>query len=900
LTNKIFLVFFLSTFLDSAVSIAQFSQTTLYPVDEHASLNAIIPDFQVNENEGGGPQSRPAVTTDANGNFVVTWLDRRNGDNYRGTGIADIYAQRYASDGTAIGSNFRVNDEPGSAEAVSGPAIASDSSGNFVITWEDDRDFNDIYAQRYTSDGVALGSNFKVNDELGVTTFTGRHHWPDIAMDGSGNYVITWSDGRRDGYNIFAQRYSSDDIALGSNFKVSDAGDARQFHSAIAIDESGTFMITWHDERNDDTDIYAQLYASDGSASGNNLLVSDDPDSADQGLPDISTDGNGNFVITWQDGRNGDRDIFAQLYASDGSASGNNFLVSDDPDSAEQRYPAISTDSNGNFVVTWQDERDDDDIYAQRYDSDGMALGNNFKVNDDQGDAGQYRPAIAADRNGDFLITWEDERHGDVNIYVQRHASNGNTLGNNLKVNDDEGSARQAESAISTDGSGNFVITWEDLRSGDRDIYAQRYSRDGTALGTNFKVNVDPGSEAPREAPVVATDSIGNFVITWQDLRSGIRRDIYAQRYSSDGTALGSNIKVNNDEGNTSHMSSAIAMEGSGDFVIAWVNYSPDRDIYAQRYKDDGTAIGNNFKVNDVPVTKWVPRLAIAIDSSGSFIIAWEVEHDHDGEISAQRYSSDGTALVSNFRVDEAGGFSPAISADAEGNFVIAWQHSDIFAQRYSGEGTAIGGYFRVNDEQASCGHDDPAISTDDNGNFVITWSKLVRDERGRCIADIYGQRYASDGTTLGENFKVIHTTNNVLSHDVQLWNNRIYNTWTDNPISGTGYDIWANVLEWDTPVGIDAYESTRLPLAFALHQNHPNPFNTSTIISYSLPKASFVVLKIYNIHGRGIQTLVDEYQTADVYTVQFDASDLASGLYFYKLFVGSDFVETKKMVLMK
>lgn len=86
----------------------------------------------------------------------------------------------------------------------------------------------------------------------------------------------------------------------------------------------------------------------------------------------------------------------------------------------------------------------------------------------------------------------------------------------------------------------------------------------------------------------------------------------------------------------------------------------------------------------------------------------------------------------------------------------------------------------------------------------------------------------------------------------------------------------------------------------FVLHANYPNPFNPSTVISYSIPNSGDVSLNVYDILGREIQTLVSEFQNAGTYFVNFDASKLSSGIYFYNLQVGNDFVETKKMLLMR
>ena len=104
-----------------------------------------------------------------------------------------------------------------------------------------------------------------------------------------------------------------------------------------------------------------------------------------------------------------------------------------------------------------------------------------------------------------------------------------------------------------------------------------------------------------------------------------------------------------------------------------------------------------------------------------------------------------------------------------------------------------------------------------------------------------------------------------------------------------------------EVPTGVAVERlADELPKDFGLYQNHPNPFNPSTIISYSIFKPGFVTLTIYNILGRETKTLVSEFQIANTYSVNFDASKLSSGIYFYRLQVGREFVGTKKMLLMR
>ena len=89
------------------------------------------------------------------------------------------------------------------------------------------------------------------------------------------------------------------------------------------------------------------------------------------------------------------------------------------------------------------------------------------------------------------------------------------------------------------------------------------------------------------------------------------------------------------------------------------------------------------------------------------------------------------------------------------------------------------------------------------------------------------------------------------------------------------------------------------IPQDFSLHQNFPNPFNPSTVIKYDLPKEGFVKIKIYDLTGREIRSLVNEFKQAGSYSTVFNGANLSSGVYFYKLET-ENFRQIKRMVLLK
>jgi len=137
---------------------------------------------------------------------------------------------------------------------------------------------------------------------------------------------------------------------------------------------------------------------------------------------------------------------------------------------------------------------------------------------------------------------------------------------------------------------------------------------------------------------------------------------------------------------------------------------------------------------------------------------------------------------------------------------------------------------------------------------------------------------------SLGETFDLyMHSSGGLFGHM-----KKITNLWADPSIK----------LKYDVTVDLDDSE-VELPTVFALEQNFPNPFNPTTTIKYQIPELSFIMLKVYDVLGNEVATLVNEEKPQGVYTIEFEGSKLTSGVYFYKLRAGT-YIETKKMLLIK
>ncbi len=127
---------------------------------------------------------------------------------------------------------------------------------------------------------------------------------------------------------------------------------------------------------------------------------------------------------------------------------------------------------------------------------------------------------------------------------------------------------------------------------------------------------------------------------------------------------------------------------------------------------------------------------------------------------------------------------------------------------------------------------------------------------------------------------------------------NTIY-SWRVSSGNDYGFSLWSEAWKFRTEAPTWVASSPETPREFSLSQNYPNPFNPTTQIRYQLTETEFVTLKVYDVLGREVATLVNGYRSAGSYTVTFDASRLPSGVYFYRLIAGS-YSATKKMLMIR
>jgi hypothetical protein len=316
------------------------------------------------------------------------------------------------------------------------PRVASDSAGNWVGVWVDDR----IHARGFDANGCERFSEIAVNVDA-----TRQQTRPAVAMDGAGNFVVIWEAGgviKARGFDAAGRERFAERIVNSQS-----TGD-QAVRPAIAMNSAGDFVVAWESDG-----IKVKGFYSGGGQKIAQLAVGKGR------RPAVAMSATGDFVIVWEDD-----DIKARGFKANGAQSFHQFRVNSSF-RGQQRRPAIAMGKGGGFVVAWEDDANDNDIYqieARGFTANGQQALAQFTVNSTA--SGQQRnPVIAADALGQFVVAWQDDANdnGVYEIKARAFTSAGAELMKQQTVNANS-SGQQVVPTLALGPGGRFLVAWQD------------------------------------------------------------------------------------------------------------------------------------------------------------------------------------------------------------------------------------------------------------------------------------------------------------------------------------------------------------------------------------------------------------------------------------------------------
>jgi uncharacterized delta-60 repeat protein len=836
---------------------------------------------------GNGDDRATALAVDASGNVYVTGGSYGSGTSY------DYATVKYNSSGTELWV-ARYNDPENEYDIAS--ALAVDEPGNVYVTGRSERS-----GTSYDYDTVKYNSS---GTELWVARYNGTGNGIDrttaLAVDASGNvYVTGTSYGSGTSYDYATVKYNSSGTELWVA-RYNGPGNIIDRANALAVDESGNVYVTGGSYGSGTSRDYATVKYN---SSGTELWVAryNGPENGDDYATALAVDASGNVYVTgWRDGSGTYSDFATVKYNSSGTelwvarynGSGN----------GDDRATALAVDASGNVYVTGTSYGSGTsyDYATVKYNSSGTELW--VARYNGPGNIIDRANALAVDESGNVYVTGGSDGSGTSYDYATvKYNSSGTELW--VARYNGPGNGDDYATALAVDASGNVYVTgWSDGSGTYSDFATVKYNSSGTELWV-ARYN-GPGNGDDR-ATALAVDASGNVYVTGESESSGTYSDYATVKYNSSGTELW--VSRYNGPENGDDYATALAVDASGNvYVTGWSDGSGTyRDYATVKYNSSGTEL-------------WVARYngpgnsddyatALAIDASGNVYVTGEsVGSGTSRDYATVKYNSSGTELwVARYNgPGNSHDSATALAVDESGNVYVTGESvgsgtsRDYATVKYNSSGTELW-VARYNGPGNS---DDyaTALAIDASGNVYVTGGS----EGSGTYSDFATVKYNSSGTEQwvarynGPGNKYDRATALAVDESGNVYVTGYY-------LSGDwGKYTTIKYTQITTSIG---EIGTNVPDKFALEQNYPNPFNPTTTIRFSIPQSSYVTLKIYDLLGQEIETLVNENLPAGQYKSEWNAAGYSSGVYFYRLLAGpvsggqaDGFAEVRKLILLK
>jgi len=573
---------------------------------------------------------------------------------------------------------------------------------------------------------------------------------------------------------------------------------------------------------------------------------------------------------------------------------------------------SVAIQSDGKIVVAGvYSNSTTDDFAVARYNSDGTldgGFGTGGKVTTSIGSHNDAGYGVAIQSDGKIVVVGATSNGTNNDIAVVRYNSNGTLdggFGTGGIVTTAVGSSDNPGNGVAIQSDGKIVVVGYAHIGLTDDFMIVRYTDVG-ALDAGF------GASGIVTTPIGSVGDVANSVAIQADGKivaagytfNGTNDDFAVVRYNSDGTldtGFGTGGKVTTAIGSAEDIGYSVAIQADGKIVVVGYAHMSTDDFAVVRYTSGGVLDPTFNSTGKVTTdfgsgTDWAYSVALQLD--GKIVVAG-FAFSSATKIGVVRYNSDGT-LDNPFGISgkvttaigSSGDYGNSVALQADGKIVVAGSSynsgsdADFAVVRYSGssgplpvELTSFTASVIISSVELKW------VTVTEVNNYGFEVERRQSAQRVELSTDWVKVGFVAGAGTSNSPRNYFYTDNNLSAGSY---------TYRLKQIDNNGAFTYGTSAEVE--IGL-------MPQAFALLQNYPNPFNPSTSIQYSLEKAGMVSLKVYNLLGQEVATLVNGPLEAGSYSVPFNTNtgtlSLSSGVYFYRLEAGS-FVSTKKLILMK
>ncbi len=752
-------------------------------IDGNFRLVPFCSPFQADDNDGRCNKYYNRAALGDEGIKVLSWMNA--GINLRG-----VWMKMTDKAGEKIRGPFKINKVP-----VSVTDLATDGKGRFAVVWAVDQpgESEQICFRLYDAAAQPV-SPVSIVAEL-------KNYWGlvRVAMSADSKSIVIWRPKIDDRYYLEYQLFNRDQ-RIGDIQRIeATENDHNIIDFDVAMDESGNFTVVWHQTRGGYTnDFYFQRFSADGTA------LAPPAQSTLRFMPFIQMADDGEFML-W------DFNEF-QWYDAQGQPQG---LKTDH--TILQPYQELECCLTPEGHVLWfirHPEEPGSTIHGHLHARTGEPLADAFVLNDGPDHVGRMSIDADMNSNGELLVTWLDYREGSADVYYQAFDENLSPAGGNKRCNQDAGSASQTVPAVAANRQGQAFVVWQDDRRQYADILGRKVDRRGHKTGPVIAVNdsYESGLAGTERKTSPEIDRLDNnlFGIVFKD-RYRFADCFRGQIYHLTSGKSDTNFWVDGENERRIVKGTARLVAGNNRFAIIWEQVTPGHfnqyHIWFRMFDKNGGPLGESVNVAGDTMTSRTPNPCAGFDRNDGFVIAWTDQYKGRKDVYIKKYDRNGqpdgpaTCLTCR-RFPQRGQFKVYdIIVRKNGSFTVFWRetHDEIqhmVYQNFLAGGPPAGDVNIMSDTPVGNNARLKSVK-DDDGTIAVLW--LTETDLGNII---FGQMLDKESEPIGRNFVFKDMDMEPLSMDFDFVNRYVYTVWHANNIPEQDMDAFMRVDFLNMPPG--------------------------------------------------------------------------------------------------